>query len=67
MSNFLFLRISYHKCHCRWSIKLARPSFGRQNIYNGKQTPVRDLCGSKPGYLMPKKDDSLVRYLGWLG
>ena len=27
-SNFLFTRMSYHICHCRWSIKHARPSFG---------------------------------------
>ena len=26
-----------------------------------------DLCDSEPGYLMPKRDDSYVRYLGWLG
>ena len=30
-SDFLFSRMSYHKCHCRWSIKHARPSFGQQD------------------------------------
>ena len=32
MSNFLFLRMSYHKCYCRWAIKHTWPSFGQQNI-----------------------------------
>ena len=36
-SNFLFSGMSYHKCHCRWSIKHARPSFGQQDKkINGK-------------------------------
>ena len=35
-SNFLFSRMSYHKCHRRWSIKHARPSFGLQNIHTDK-------------------------------
>ena len=30
-------------------------------------TENKDLCYSEPGYLTPKRDDSYVRYLGWLG
>ena len=31
-SNFLFLRMSYRKCYCPWSIEHARPSFGLQDL-----------------------------------
>lgn len=34
--EFLFLRVSYRKCHCRWSIKYARPFLVQQNIHSGK-------------------------------
>ena len=36
MANFLFPRMSHCKCHCRWSIKYACPSFGQQDTHNGK-------------------------------
>ena len=55
--------MSYHKCHCWWSVKHARPSFGQEVIRNGKETPVRDLCGGEPDYVMPERDNSYVSYL----
>ena len=55
-SDFLFLRMSYRKCYCRWSINPSRPSFGQQDIHS---------C-SAPGYFTPKGDDSCAPFLGWL-
>ena len=39
-------------------------SFSEQDVRNGKKAPVRDLCGSEPGYLTLERDNSYVRYLG---
>ena len=57
--------MSYRKCHCRWAIKHARPSFGQKRKQK-TTTENKDLYGSEPGYIKPKRDDSYIRYLGWL-
>ena len=64
-SNFLFLKMSYYKWHCWWSIKHTRPSFGQQDIHNGKWTSVRDLCSSESGYPTHEKGNSSLT-VTWL-